>query len=149
MKNVILQENIESLGSAGDLVKVADGYARNYLLPRKLALMADSRNVKQFGHQKRLTQDKLKRIVNSAKSLADKIEAISCTISRKAGEEDKLFGSVTVRDIAEALKLDGIEIDRKQIQLAEPIKILGVFTVPIKVHKEVTANLKLWIVKDD
>ena len=149
MVKVILQENIDKLGNVGDLVKVRDGYARNYLLPRKLALLADERNVRKMAHQKRITQHQLNRLLKSAKTLAEKIESVSCTISRKAGEEDKLFGSVTNRDIQEALKAEGIEVDKKNIQLAEPIKILGVFTVPVKIHKDVTANLKLWVVKED
>jgi large subunit ribosomal protein L9 len=149
MKKVILQESISHLGKAGEIVRVKDGYARNYLLPRKLALLADERYVKQFEHQKKLTQHRMDKILDDARGFAQKVESISCTISRKAGEEDQLFGSVTDRDIEEALKKEGIEVDRKNIQLAEPIKILGVFTVPIKVHKDVTANLKLWVVKDD
>ena len=149
MKKVILQEDIETLGHAGQIVRVREGYARNYLLPRKLAILANDNNLKQFEHQKKITQDKMKKIVADAKTLAEKIESVSCTISRKAGEEDKLFGSVTNKDIVEALLHEGIDLDRKQIQLSEPIKILGVFTVPIKVHQDVTANLKLWIVKDD
>lgn len=149
MKRVILQENVENLGLPGDVVRVKDGYARNFLIPRKLARIADESNVRQFEHQKRLTQDRLNRLIADAKTLAQKIESISCTISRKAGEEDKLFGSVTNIDIHEALVKEGITVDRHTIQLAEPIKILGVFTVPVKIQKGVTANLKLWIVKED
>jgi len=149
MKRVILQENVENLGLPGDVVRVKDGYARNFLIPRKLARIADETNVRQFEHQKRLTQDRLNRLIADAKTLAQKIESVSCTISRKAGEEDKLFGSVTNIDIHEALVKEGITIDRHTIQLAEPIKILGVFTVPVKIQKGVTANLKLWIVKED
>lgn len=149
MKKVILQENVENLGLPGDVVRVKDGYARNFLIPRKLARIADESNVRQFEHQKRLTQDRLNRLIADAKTLAQKIESVSCTISRKAGEEDKLFGSVTNIDIHEALVKEGITVDRHTIQLAEPIKILGVFTVPVKIQKGVTANLKLWIVKED
>ena len=148
MKKVILQEMVENLGAAGDVVQVSEGYARNFLLPRNLAVIADDRNMKRFDHQKKMTQDKLNRQIDSAKDLAKKIESISCTISSKAGDEDKLFGSITNRDIEEALAKEGITIDRKSILLAEPIRILGVFTVPIRVHKEVTANLKLWVIKE-
>jgi len=149
MKKVILQQAVSDLGEVGEIVSVRDGYARNFLLPRKLALLADENNIRQFSHQKKLTQDSMKKIIQSYKELAQKIEGVSCTITRKAGEEDKLFGSVNSKDIEESLKLEGITVDRKWIQLAEPIKILGVFTVPIKVHKEVTVNLKLWVVKED
>lgn len=149
MKKVILQQNVDHVGGAGEVVRVSDGFARNFLIPRKLGLIANERNIKTFDHQKKVTQDRINRLVDEAKELAAKIEGVSCTISRKAGEEDKLFGSVTTMDIADALKTEGITVDRKDIQLAEPIKILGVFTVPIKLQKGVNANLKLWVVKDD
>ena len=149
MAKVILQESIPSLGDAGDMVTVKDGYARNCLIPQNKALYANEGNLRLFEHQKKIIQDHLGQILSEAKKMVDKIESISCTISCKAGEEDKLFGSVTSQDIQKALAQEGIEIDRKMILLAEPIKILGVFTVPIKIHKEATANLKLWVVKDD
>lgn len=149
MKKVILQQNVEHVGSAGDVVRVSDGFARNFLLPRKLALVANERSMKQFDHHKKITQDRINKMMAEAKGLAEKIESISCTISRKSGEEDKLFGSVNSLDIQEALEKEGIKVDRKDIQLADPIKILGVFTVPVKLVKGVTANLKLWVVKED
>jgi large subunit ribosomal protein L9 len=149
MKRVILQENVENVGQAGQIVSVSDGFARNFLLPRRLGLLASEKNLRQMDHQRKVTQDKVNRLVADAKTLAEKIESISCSISRKAGEEDKLFGSVNTKDIEEALAQEGIKVDRKHILLAEPIRILGVFTVPIKIHKDVTANLKLWVLKED
>jgi large subunit ribosomal protein L9 len=144
---VILLEEMPSLGKAGDAVKVAEGYGRNYLIPQKKAIEATSKNIKVWEHQKNLLIDKISKVKKETETLAEKIEGISCTISKQTGEEDKLFGSVTSMDIEESLKGEGIEIDRKKILLDEPIKKLGVYTIPIKLHPEVIANLKLWVVK--
>ena len=144
---VILLEEIPSLGKAGDAVKVAEGYGRNYLIPQKKAIEATSKNIKVWEHQKNLLKDKIGKAKKETEKLAEKIEGLSCTISKQTGEEDKLFGSVTSMDIEESLKGEGIEIDRKKILLDEPIKKLGVYTIPIKLHPEVIANLKLWVVK--
>ncbi len=145
---VILTEDVAHLGSAGDLLKVKDGYARNYLIPKTLAVIATTENVKHLEHQKRQIQAKLNKMKKDSESLAQRIENISCTITCAAGEEDKLFGSVTTADIYASLKNEGIEVDKKKILLDEPLKSLGIFSVPIKIHSEVTANLKVWVVKE-
>ncbi len=144
---VILQENIDTLGRVGEIVSVADGYGRNYLLPRKKAILADERNVKILSHQKLLAQHKRNTAVKEAQALAKRIEAFSCSISKQVGENDKLYGSVTAMDIEEALRADKIEVDRRSIHLEEPIKTLGVFSVDVKLHPEVVAKLKVWVVK--
>lgn len=144
---VILTEDIPNLGKMGDLIQIKDGHARNYLIPKKLAVPANPQNLKAFEHQKTLLKQKQNRIKREAEKLAEKIENISCTISKPTGEEDKLFGSVTSLDIEESLKEEGVKIDRKKILLEEPIKTLGIYKVPIKVHPEIIAKLKVWVVK--
>lgn len=146
MKVILLQDS-PKLGMIGDLVQVKNGFARNHLIPKKLALPANLQNIKSLNHQKHLLDQKQNRVKKEAEKLSNKIEAASCTIAKPAGEEDKLFGSVTSIDIEETLKEDNITIDRKKIQLEEPIKTLGIYKVPIKLHPEVTANLKVWVVK--
>jgi large subunit ribosomal protein L9 len=145
---VILTEDVAHRGAAGDMLKVKDGYARNFLIPNGMAIVATTENVKQLEHQKRQVQAKLNKLKKESEGVARKIEAISCTIARAAGEEDKLFGSVTSADIYTSLKNEGIDVDKKKILLDEPIKSLGIFTVPIKIHSDVTANLKVWVVKE-
>ncbi len=145
---VILTEDISQLGSAGDIITVKDGYARNFLVPNNKAVRASTQNVKSLEHQKRQVQEKLNKIKKEGMGLAEKIESISCTITKTAGEEDKLFGSVTTADIQNNLKNEGIEIDKKKIILSEPIKKLGIYSVPVKIHPEVTASLKVWVVKE-
>lgn len=145
---IILREDVPSLGKAGDLVKVANGYARNYLIPRKMAVEATPRNLKALEHEKLLIEHKKRRELKDSESLKEKIESISCTIGVKVGEDDKLFGSVTSMDIEEGLKREGVEIDRRKIELEEPIRTLGVYTVPIKIAPETQAKLKVWVVKD-
>ncbi len=144
---VILKEDIEGVGKMGDLVSVADGYARNFLIPHGKALRATERNVKQLNHQRRLVESSIRRHREAAAQLAQKIESSSCTITRAAGENEKLFGSVTKIDIAEALREIGIHVDRRQIQLEHPIKSLGPYTVEIKLQADIKANLKLWVIK--
>jgi large subunit ribosomal protein L9 len=145
---VILTEDVTHLGSAGDMLKVKDGFARNYLIPKNMAVVATTENVKQLEHQKRQIQAKLNKLKKDCESVATRIEAISCTIARAAGDEDKLFGSVTSADICAGLKAEGIDIDKKKVLLEEPIKSLGIFSVPIKLHSDVIANLKVWVVKE-
>ncbi len=145
---VILTEEVENIGQPGDLLKVKDGYARNYLLPNNKAVQATIQNMKQLEHQKRLIGEKLNKIKSEAEKLSKKIERLSCTITKPAGEEDKLFGSVTSADICESLKNEGIEIDKKKILLEEPIKNLGIFNIMVKLHPEITAKLKVWVVKE-
>ncbi len=145
---IILREDVSSLGKAGDLVKVANGYARNYLIPRKIAVEASPKNLKALEHEKLLIEHKKRRGRRESESLKEKIESISCTIGVKVGEDDKLYGAVTSMDIEEGLKREGVEIDRRKIELEEPIRTLGVYTVPIKITPETQAKLKVWVVKD-
>jgi len=142
---VILNENIETLGHIGDIVKVAPGYARNYLLPKKLAIVATEKNAKALEHAKRQMAYKKDKALESAKMLGAKLEALSIVLSHKAGEEGKLFGAVTNMDIANFLKANGFDIDRKSIVLADAIKHTGEFTATLKVHPEVTATLKITV----
>ena len=144
---VILIEDMPSLGKMGDLVKVSDGYGRNFLVPHGKAIRATTHNVKVLEHQTTQLKNKVDKIKRDAEKLAKKIEAVSCTVAKPAGDEEKIFGSVTSMDIGESLKVEGIEVDRKKIILDEPIKTLGIYTVPIKLHPEVTAQLKVWVVK--
>lgn len=145
---VILQEDVVDLGQAGDLVEVKAGYARNYLIPKGLAMMATSRNVKVLEHQRRLMVARQGKQHTRATDLADAINTLSATFTRKAGDDDRLFGSVTSQHIAEFFSDEKLPVERKQIRLEEPIKALGVFNVPIKLHPEVTAELKVWVVKE-
>jgi large subunit ribosomal protein L9 len=144
---VILKENIETLGSIGDIVKVAPGYARNYLVPKGYAIEATTRNAKALEHAKRQLEYKKNKVLESAKNLLEKIEANPLVLVHQAGEADKLFGSVTNMEIAEALKNRGLEIDRKIILLSDPIKSLGDYEVPVKLHPEVIATLKVSVTK--
>jgi len=144
---VILKEDIAALGNCGDVVAVKDGYGRNYLLPRNLAIEATAGNLRAIDEvkkQKRLHDNKKKR---EAERIKEKLEKISCTAEVLVGEEDKVFGSVTSSTIAELLAEKGFDIDRRRILLEEPLKALGVYTVPVKVEAEVVANLKVWVVK--
>ncbi len=144
---VILKEDIANLGRMGDVVEVAPGYARNFLIPKKKAFETTAKNLKAIEHQKKLLVDQMKRGNKEAEALAIRINESSITIPVQVGEEEKLFGSVTNKDIGEALAKEGIEVDKHKILLEKPLKELGIFTVPIKLHPEVTANLKVWIVK--
>lgn len=144
---VILQEDVAKLGKAGDVVNVREGYGRNFLLPQKKAVVADPGNIKQLEHQKRVVTAKQAKARSVAEALAGKMNAVSLTISREAGEEDKIFGSVTVKDIAEALRAEGYVVDRYAIALENPIKQLGIFEIGVRLHPEVTATVKLWVVK--
>ena len=144
---VILQENVEHLGLIGDIVKVAPGYARNYLLPKGFAIEATEKNAKALEHVKRHLEYKKNRVLEAAKQLAAKIEGIALSLAHQAGADDRLFGAVTNMELAEHLKANGVEIDRKRIVLDEPIKHLGDFTAVIKLHPEVTATLKVSVTK--
>jgi len=143
---VILREDISNLGRTGEVITVKNGYGRNYLIPRGLAVMATPRNVKRLDHEKRVIDKRDEIRQKDAESTKGKLEAVSLTIAKHTGEEDKLFGSVTTRDIADAMKEEGYEVDRRMIQLDQPIKALGVYTVPVKLGREITAELKLWVV---
>lgn len=142
---VILNEDLPNLGRTGDVVKVRAGYARNYLLPRKLAVEADQKNLRAFEHQKRIASRRREAKRTDALAIKEKIEALSITISARAGEEGKLFGSVTNIDIERAVREMGVDIERRKIVLPEPIKQLGDFTVPVKLDSEVEANLKVTV----
>jgi len=144
---VILQEDVAHLGQTGDIVKVKDGYARNLLVPRGLALVADERNVKQLQHNMRVAQARAAKVLAAAKDLAEKISTVAVSIKRESGDEGKLFGSVTNRDIAEALSAEGFEVDKRTIQLDEPIRNIGVFNVPVKLHAEVQTQAKVYVIQ--
>ena len=146
---VILRDRLENLGGAGDVVNVKPGYARNYLIPQGLAFPATDANVKRIEREKAQVAKRANEELQSARQRAATFEGVSVTFTARAGEEGKLFGSITNSDIAEKLAEQGIEIDRKQIQLDEPIKALGVFSVPVRLHAEVRPELKVWVIKED
>jgi len=145
---VILLEDIPLLGKTGDLVKVSDGYGRNFLIPRKKAIAATEKGLQVIERQREQVQQRAGKAKKDAERLAQKIEQLSCTIPKNAGESGKLFGSVTSMDIETYLKENGIQVDRKKILLEEPIKNLGMVSVPIKLHPEVTATLNVSIVQE-
>lgn len=140
---IILNEEVENLGKAGDLVTVANGYGRNYLLPRGLAVLATPKNVKQLDHQKKVVADRQAKVVGGLSKVKEAIERVSVTITAQVGEEGKLFGSVTATDLAEALAREGIQVDRKKILLAEPIKHVGETDVEVRLHPDVIARFKV------
>jgi large subunit ribosomal protein L9 len=145
---VILKDDVKNVGNMGDIVKVADGYARNYLVPRGLAVEASTKNIKSIEHEKRIIQEKAKKIKGSAQDLSDRISKVTLVMKANAGEEGKLFGSVTTMDIAEALKNEGFDVDKKKISLDEPIKRLGEHTVNVKIHPEITTNVTVQVVQE-
>lgn len=144
---VILKENVDGVGLTGDQLEVSPGFARNFLLPRGKALEASTRNVKALEHAKRLMAEKAKKEKLEHESLAKRLSAVSLSITAQVGKEGKLFGSVTAKDIAEGLAAQGFTVDRRKIQLANPIKELGTVTVPIKLHRDVTASVSVAVVK--
>ena len=146
---VILRDHVEHLGRRGEIVKVADGYARNYLLPRKLALPATDANRKWVERERKLAEARDVEERGAAEALATRLNALELQINRRVGENDQLYGSVTNADIAELLTSKGFEIDRRKILLPDPIKTLGSNTVPVKLHREVTARLKVSVGKDE
>jgi len=146
---VILIENVLSLGKAGNVLKVADGYARNYLIPRNLALPATESSVRMFNDSKKRNDKKLLKIAQDAESLKQVLDGRSVNIFVEVGAKDKMFGSVTAKDIAEMLKRDGIGIDKRLIELDEPIKGLGEYTVAVKLSKDIQAQIKVLVVKKD
>ena len=142
---VILREEVENLGDMGDLVEVANGYGRNYLIPQGLAVQASIRNVKAMEHEKRLQAQRLHKLKGAAEEFAARLEKLSLRLKKKVGEGDRLYGSVTSQEIAEAVQAAGEKVDRRKIQLEAPIKALGVFKVPVKVHPDVTAELSVTV----
>jgi len=146
---VILKEDISALGKAGDVVKVADGYGRNYLIPQGLAAEVNSRNIRMIEQEKKQILLKMEREKKKAEGFATQLSAVVCTIARKVGEQDKLFGSVNTKDIEENLVRQGVTIDRKHIILEEPIKSLGEFPVKVKLNAGVSAEIKVVVVAED
>ena len=145
---VILREHVEHLGNRGEVVKVADGYARNYLLPRKLALLVTAGNKKQIEREKVKFDAKEAEEKKVAEAMAERLSAVEIEIARKVGETEALYGSVTTGDIAEVLVAKGFDIDKRRLHLAEPIKKIGEYDVPVKLHRDVTTNVKVKVVAE-
>ena len=145
---VILKKSVEGLGAPGDVLKVADGYARNYLLPMQLAVHATERNRRFLEHQKRVIDQQESKDKERAREIAAQITGVTCTLKRRAGENDRLFGSVTSMDVAEALRAEGFELERRFLELAEPIRELGVFMVPVKLHTDVVVELRVVVERE-
>jgi large subunit ribosomal protein L9 len=145
---VILREHVEHLGRRGDVVKVADGYARNYLLPRKLALTVTEGNRKQIARERHIAEKREADERVAAEAMAARFAGLEIGIARRVGETEALYGSVTSADIAEALAAKGFEVDRRRVQLAEPIKQLGAFEVPVRLHRDVTATVKVVVTRE-
>jgi large subunit ribosomal protein L9 len=145
---IILREDVDNLGKIGDIVKVRDGYGRNYLLPRGLAIEASRRNLRVLEHQKRLIAAKKERDQKQAQALGERLAALSVVVKARAGEEDRLFGSVTNLDIEKALSAQGVVVDRRKILLEEPIKQLGTYTVPVNLAGGVRGNVTVQVVRE-
>lgn len=143
---LILSQNVENLGRIGDLVKVKNGYARNFLIPRGLGLVANEGNQSALNHQLRLLDKKKALILGEAKKVASNIEKISVTVTKQVGEDEKIFGSVTTAELEELLAAEGVKVSKKDIKLSEEIKKVGVYSAEVKVHPEVTAKFKIWVV---
>ena len=144
---VILTEDVKKVGSTGDIIQVKPGYARNFLFPKKLARPATEANQKIIEEIKKKKEQALVKEKKAAEGLREKLSLVSCTIAVEAGDDDKLFGSVTAQDIASAFEQEAISIDKRKIVLAEPIKKLGVYNVTVKLHPEVSGEVKVWVVK--
>jgi large subunit ribosomal protein L9 len=140
---VILREDVENLGKGGELVEVRPGYGRNFLIPRGLAVLANAKNVRELDHQKKVAEAKAAKLKQSAEAFARRLAETPVTLKRKVGEQDKLYGSVTALDIAEALAARGVQLDRRAIDLGEPIKTVGDHEVPVKLHREVVGKVKV------
>ena len=145
---VILREHVDNLGRRGEIVKVADGYARNYLLPRKLALLATEGNKKQVERERAKFDVKEADEQHAAQAIADRMANVEVVVARKVGETEALYGSVTTADITDALAAKGFEVDRRKLQLVEPIKRLGEYDVVLKLHRDVTAHVKVKVVAE-
>ena len=140
---LLLKEDVDGLGFCGDEVEVKDGFGRNFLIPKGKALLATPNNLKAFNHQKLVVQSKVKKVIATVQAIADEIAKVTCTVKKKIGDTGKMFGSVTAQDIADLLKVQGVDIDRRKIQITEPIKKAGEYKIPVKLHTEVTAEIKL------
>lgn len=145
---VILREHVDHLGKRGEIVKVSDGYARNYLLPRKLALLATDGNKKHVERERKIMETRESEEKGQAEGIATRLSAIDIAIARRVGDTEQLYGSVTASDIADFLKAKGFEIDRRKLILPEPIKAVGEYNVPLKLHRDVTVPLKVRVVKE-
>ena len=145
---VILRQNAEGLGQVGDVVDVKDGYARNYLIPRKIAYTALKGNIRALNEEKKTLLKKREQELSAAEALAAELEKVSVTIPVQVGEEDKIFGTVTTQMISDALKEKGHELDKRKIEIDEPIKALGIYGVSIKLHPNVNAKIKVWVVRE-
>ena len=145
---IILKKDIEKLGKAGEIVETKNGYARNYLIPKGFAVAASAANMKVYEQERLAEQRKIQKDIEEAQVVAAQLEKVSITATIQVGEEDKVFGAITNQNIAELLQEKGFDIDRKKIILEEPLKALGVFEVPIKLHSEVEAQVKVWIVRE-
>ncbi len=146
---VVLKEDMENLGHMGDVVKVKDGYARNYLLPRGLVVLADKKSLKALEHEQRMIAQRRERLTKEAQGISDKLAGVSLEFAVKVGEEGRLFGSVTHLDIEKALKEKGFEVERRRIVLETPIKAVGDYEVPIRLRPEVTPSIKVRVMSED
>jgi large subunit ribosomal protein L9 len=145
---LILTEDVEHLGKAGELVRVKSGYGRNYLLPKGMAVAANRRNISELEHKRRQIESQVSKQREAARSIADRLNMITLQFERKVGDDDKLFGSVTARDIAEQLEVAGLKLDHRKLKLAEPIKALGKYEIDVKLDAGVKASLKFWVVAE-
>ncbi len=145
---IILREDIQTLGRSGEMVDVRDGYARNYLLPKKLAVVASEKNIRQLEHERRVIAAHQAKVRASATAIAQKLAQVDLKIARKVGDQDKLYGSVTALDIADALSEKGVRIDRRDLVLPEPIKATGQFEIDVRLHHDVTGKVKLEVVAE-
>jgi large subunit ribosomal protein L9 len=144
---IILLRDFETLGESGTQVEVKEGFARNYLIPKGIALKASKENLKKFEEIAKQKKNKTARALKNSEELAEKLKTLSLTVPVKVGEDDKIFGSVTTQMIAEQLQEKGYEIDKRQVQLEEPIKALGIYDIPIRLHSEISTSVKLWVIK--
>jgi large subunit ribosomal protein L9 len=145
---VILLEDVSALGHRGQAVRVAEGYARNYLIPQRKAVEASAANRKQFAEEEKLLDVRENKLRREAERTAGKLAGVSCTIAVPAGEDDRLFGSITAQDIANALKEQGCDVDKRKIVIEEPLKALGVYTVVVRIFQDVQATVKVWVVRE-
>ena len=148
MIKIILRQDYEPLGKIGEIISVKDGFARNFLIPQKIAIQATPANMKVFEEEQKQYQKRLNKDKQSAENLAKEFESLSLTATVAVGEEDRVFGSVTAQMISDLLKVKGFDIDKRKILLDEPIKALGVYNIPVKLHSEVEANIRVWVVKE-
>lgn len=144
---VILKQEVSDLGDAGDLVNVRPGYGRNFLIPRGMAIPASEGSVRQLEHQTRVADAIRRKRLKVSTDLAERLEATAISIRRETGDDDKLFGSVTNRDIAQSLSDEGLQVDRRLIQLDEPIRSIGLFTVPIRLHRDIVAKVRVYVIR--